>query len=117
MNINLEKYTYKLPEDRIAKYQLPIRDESKLLVYKNGRISHHHFYEVDRSATLLIACLIFNNTKVIQARLEFFKQTGARIEIFCLEPENINQNISDILSKTQQATWKCMVGNRQKMEK
>jgi S-adenosylmethionine:tRNA ribosyltransferase-isomerase len=113
MKVNLEKYTYKLPEDRIAKYQLPNRDESKLLVYKNGRISHHHFYDVvDQLPT--DSLLVFNNTKVIQARLEFFKKSGGRIEIFCLEPENINQNISDILSKTQQATWKCMVGNRKK---
>ena len=82
---SLEDYHYELPENRIAKYPLAKRDSSKLLKYENGQISHHQFKDI----TSLIpksSLLVFNNTKVIAARLFFYKDSGAKIEIFLTEP-------------------------------
>lgn len=83
--IRIEDYNYSLPDERIAKFPLPKRDESKLLLYRNGEISESIFKHITDylpQNTLMV----FNNTRVIQARLLFQKETGARIEIFCLEP-------------------------------
>ena len=105
-------YNYPLPDERIAKYPLAERDHSKLLVYRNGNVSEDHFYNVgDHIAPHSL--LIYNNTRVIQARLEFHKPTGARVEVFCLEPlEPHDYQLS--LSSTAGCTWKCMVGNAKK---
>ena len=105
-------FNYPLPDERIAKYPLPERDHSKLLVYRNGEVSEDRFYNVgDYIAPS--ALLIYNNTRVIQARLEFRKPTGARIEVFCLEPlEPHDYQLS--LTSTTGCTWKCMVGNAKK---
>src|SRR5215207_1110959 len=85
MNLNINNYTYDLPTNRIAHYPLAKRDESKLLVYTNGQIKHKHFD--DLADTLPEnTILFFNNTKVIPARLNFKKDTGADIEIFLLSP-------------------------------
>jgi len=83
--IRIEDYNYSLPDERIAKFPLPKRDESKLLLYRNEEISESIFKHITDylpQNTLMV----FNNTRVIQARLLFQKETGARIEIFCLEP-------------------------------
>ena len=83
--IRIEEYNYPLPDERIAKFPLPQRDDSKLLLYNKGIISESRF----RNLTEYLpenSFLVFNNTKVIQARLLFYKETGARIEVFCLEP-------------------------------
>ena len=105
-------FNYPLPDERIAKYPLPERDHSKLLVYRGGKVSEDRFYNVgDYIAPS--ALLIYNNTRVIQARLEFRKPTGARIEVFCLEPlEPHDYQLS--LTSTTGCTWKCMVGNAKK---
>ena len=105
-------FNYPLPDERIAKYPLPERDHSKLLVYCGGEVSEDRFYNVgDYIAPS--ALLIYNNTRVIQARLEFRKPTGARIEVFCLEPlEPHDYQLS--LTSTTGCTWKCMVGNAKK---
>ena len=105
-------FNYLLPDERIAKYPLPERDHSKLLVYRGGEVSEDRFYNVgDYIAPS--ALLIYNNTRVIQARLEFRKPTGARIEVFCLEPlEPHDYQLS--LTSTTGCTWKCMVGNAKK---
>ena len=110
--IYIADYNYPLPDERIAKYPLPERDHSKLLVYRDGQVREDHFYNVgDYIAP--DALLIYNNTRVIQARLEFYKSTGARIEVFCLEPlEPHDYQLS--LSSTTGCTWKCMVGNAKK---
>ena len=82
--IYIADYNYPLPDERIAKYPLPERDHSKLLVYRDGQVSEDRFYNVgDYIAPHSL--LIYNNTRVIQARLELHKTTGARIEVFCLE--------------------------------
>ena len=125
--ILIEEYNYPLPDERIAKYPLAERDRSKLLIYRDGKVSEDQFYHIGEylSADSL---LIYNNTRVIQARLEFHKNTppyptqpqhnptqsqGARIEVFCLEPlEPHDYQLS--LSSTSGCTWKCMIGNAKK---
>ena len=104
MNINLEKYSYKLPKEKIAKFPEKKRSDSKLLVYKNGEITHTKFNNI-LNFIPHDSLLVFNNTRVIQARLVFKKETGARIEIFCLEEITTDKNISK---------WKCLVGNKKK---
>ena len=105
-------YNYPLPDERIAKYPLAERDHSKLLIYRDGQVSEDRFYNVgDYIAPG--ALLIYNNTRVIQARLEFHKPTGARIEVFCLEPLTPH-DYQLSLSSTTGCTWKCMVGNAKK---
>ena len=110
--IYIADYNYPLPDERIAKYPLAERDHSKLLVYRDGQVSEDHFYNVgDYIAPG--ALLIYNNTRVIQARLEFHKHTGARIEVFCLEPLTPH-DYQLSLGSTSGCTWKCMVGNAKK---
>lgn len=110
--IQIENYTYNLPAERIAKYPLAQRDESKLLVYNKGEINHCGF----KNVTELIPqekFMVVNNTKVIQARLHFFKDTGARIEIFCLEPHEPSDFVISF-QQNEKCTWKCIVGNSKK---
>jgi len=110
--IYIADYNYPLPDERIAKYPLPERDHSKLLVYRDGQVSEDRFYNIgDYIAPN--ALLIYNNTRVIQARLEFHKPTGARIEVFCLEPLTPH-DYQLSLGSTTGCTWKCMVGNAKK---
>lgn len=110
--IYIADYNYPLPDERIAKYPLPERDHSKLLVYRDGQVSEDHFYNVgDYIAPHSL--LVYNNTRVIQARLEFHKPTGARIEVFCLEPL-APHDYQLSLGSTTGCTWKCMVGNVKK---
>ena len=115
--ILIEEYNYPLPDERIAKYPLAQRDQSKLLIYRNGQVSEDRFYRVGEYLPAS-SLLIYNNTRVIQARLEFHKQSedgtqGARVEIFCLEPlEPHDYQLS--LGSTDGCTWKCMIGNAKK---
>ena len=110
--IYIADYNYPLPDERIAKYPLPERDHSKLLIYRDGQVTEDHFYNVgDYIAPHSL--LIYNNTRVIQARLEFHKPTGARIEVFCLEPLAPHEYQLS-LGSTTGCTWKCMVGNVKK---
>mgnify|MGYP001378619527 CR=1 FL=1 len=111
-SIAISDFDYHLPDEKIAKYPLPRRDQSKLLVWKNKQIEDHIFSELPE---LLPgnSLLVFNNTKVIRARLLFEKETGAHIEIFCLDPhEPADYQIA--FQQTQTCTWKCMVGNLKK---
>lgn len=110
--IYIADYNYPLPDERIAKYPLAERDHSKLLVYRDGKVTEDRFYNVgDYIAPHSL--LIYNNTRVIQARLEFHKPTGARIEVFCLEPL-APHDYQLSLGSTTGCTWKCMVGNVKK---
>ena len=110
--IYIADYNYDLPDERIAKYPIPQRDHSKLLVYRDGQVSEDRFFNVgDYIAP--DSLLIYNNTRVIQARLEFRKPTGARIEVFCLEPL-APHDYQLSLSSTTGCMWKCMVGNAKK---
>ena len=84
-DIRIEEFDYPLPDERIAKFPLAKRDESKLLLYKDGVIGETQFKHITDHLPAG-SLMVFNNTRVIQARLLFQKQTGARIEVFCLEP-------------------------------
>lgn len=111
-DIRIDDYTYRLDEERIARFPLSERDSSKLLCYHKGAISESTFRSIP---TLLNAneLIVFNNTKVIQARLHFRKATGALIEIFCLEPcEPSDYALS--FQQREECTWHCMVGNLKK---
>lgn len=110
--IHIQDYNYNLPDDRIAKYPLIKRDNSKLLVYKNEKITDTVFSNINNF--LPENCLmVFNNTKVIQARLHFQKTTGAQIEIFCLEP-CIPNDYQLNFQQTEKCSWVCLIGNLKK---
>lgn len=110
--IKIEDYDYVLPDERIAKFPLKKRDASKLLFNKNGKLREYHFSDLPDLLPPK-SLLIFNNTKVIQARILFTKETGAKIEIFCLEPHNPNDYALSF-QQTKTCEWKCMVGNSKK---
>jgi len=107
--IRIEEYNYQLPEERIARYPLPERDGSKLLIYKDADVSHTSF----KNITDLVpeeSLMIFNDTKVVPARLHFQRETGAHIEIFCLEPVHPEEYVS-MFAVTDRCRWRCIVGN------
>ena len=110
--ILIDDYDYALPDERIAKYPLKERDQSKLLVYRDGQISEDIFLNAV-SHLPENALLVYNNTKVIHARLLFQKSTGAQIEVFCLEPLTPSDYALS-LGSTDGCSWKCMVGNLKK---
>lgn len=110
--IRISDFTYDLPDQRIAKHPLEARELSKLLVYKNGEISETVFKNLPSEITEGTT-MVFNNTKVIQARLIFHKETGARIEIFCLEPLH-PADYSLAFQARGSSSWKCIVGNARK---
>ena len=111
-HIHISEFNYPLPDERIAKFPLPVRDQSKLLLYRHGEVSEDIFTSLPEylpSGSLMI----FNNTKVIQARLHFRKETGALIEVFCLEPIQPNDYVLNF-QQTEHAAWLCMIGNLKK---
>lgn len=108
----IEDYNYPLANERIAKYPLSQRDHSKLLLYRDGNVSEDKFYNIGNYLPA-DSLLVYNNTRVIQARLVFHKSTGARIEVFCLEPLN-PRDYALSLGSTNGCTWKCMIGNLKK---
>lgn len=110
--LNILDFSYDLPDEKIAKFPLDKRDESKLLVYKNATITDAVFRQID---TFLPenSLVVFNNTRVVHARLLFNRLTGAQIEIFCIEPLHHLDYQQAFVSK-QSSTWKCMVGNAKK---
>lgn len=113
MDLKLDEFIYDLPEDRIAKHPPKKRGESKLLAYNKGDITHHRFDGI----TNLIpegSLLVFNDTKVIPARIIMHKKTGARIEIFLLEPILPSHVHEEVMNEKKTCTWKCMIGNAKK---
>lgn len=112
-NLSIQNYSYHLPESRIAKYPLEDRDASKLLVYNAGKISEDNFKNL---CDYLPAnsLLIFNDTKVIQARLHFEKPTGGIIEIFCLDPHDQYADISAAMIQRGTVLWQCLIGGASK---
>lgn len=109
-NISIEDYDYPLPDERIAKYPLSERDASKLLVLNKDNISSSHFKDIGNFLPK-DSLLIFNETKVVRARLQFTKDSGAAIEIFCLEPITGNGDYQLAFSSKSPSRWKCLVGN------
>lgn len=111
-HIKIQDFNYDLPDERIAKFPLPVRDQSKLLLYKHGEVGETIFTKlpsyIDKGELM-----VFNNTKVIQARLHFRKETGALIEVFCLEPiEPADYALN--FQQTEHAAWLCLIGNLKK---
>ena len=107
--IAIAEYDYPLPDERIARYPLEQRDCSKLLLYKSGNVGEDVFSNLP-SYIPSGSLMVFNNTKVIQARLRFRKETGAQIEVFCLEPDE-PADYQQIFQETQNCVWQCLVGN------
>lgn len=112
-DISIAQFNYHLPDEKIAAFPLEERDASKLLIYKDGNISE----DIYRNIAAHIpagSLLVFNNTKVIQARILFQKPTGGVIEIFCLEPyEGVNE-YNVIMNRKEKVRWKCMIGGASK---
>jgi len=110
--INIEEFKYELPEERIAQYPVKERDSSKLLLYKKGKLAEDVFSNIaDHLPTGSL--LVFNNTKVIRARLLFRKETGAVVEIFCLEPL-LPSDYEQSFGSKKPVEWKCIIGNLKK---
>ena len=112
LQIRIKDYDYPLPDERIAKFPLPERDSSKLLVYRDGEVSEDRFTSLPGLLPEGVL-MVFNNTRVIRARLHFRKETGALIEVFCLEPLEPAEYVS-MFARTESCVWICMVGNLRK---
>ena len=111
-HIKISEFNYPLPDERIAKFPLAERDSSKLLVYRQGEVNEDCFTSLPQYLETG-EMMVFNNTKVIQARLHFRKETGALIEVFCLEPIQPNDYVLSF-QQTQECAWLCMIGNLKK---
>ncbi|TDI67201.1 MAG: S-adenosylmethionine:tRNA ribosyltransferase-isomerase, partial [Bacteroidetes bacterium] len=112
-DVDLGNFDYELPDNRIAAYPLEQRESSKLLVYRNSKIEHHCFKEISD----LIpenSLLVFNETRVIPARLTFKKDTGAVIEIFLIMPVWPDKEVSKAMKAKKKCIWSCLVGNFKK---
>lgn len=107
--LRIEDYTYDLPEEKIARYPLPERDASKLLIYRDCNISEDIYKNIAQHLPA-DSLLVFNQTKVVNARLLFRKETGGVIEIFCLEPHSQYPEIQTALLQKNKVWWNCMVG-------
>jgi S-adenosylmethionine:tRNA ribosyltransferase-isomerase len=108
-DISINEYDYFLPGEKIAFFPLEERDQSKLLIYKNGEITEDIYLNVANHLPQK-SFLVFNDTKVIKARILFTKSTGAVIEIFCLEPYEVTNDYAVIFQRQKSVRWKCMIG-------
>lgn len=111
--LSIKDFTYELPGERIAKYPLPERDTSKLLIWKEGKIAEDIYTNLANHLPQN-SLLVFNNTKVVEARLLFQKNNGSTIEIFCLEPGDQYTDITTAMLQNEKVLWKCLVGGAKK---
>lgn len=111
--LSITDFTYELPDERIARYPLAERDQSKLLIYSNGQLSET-IYAALAEHIPANSLLVFNNTKVVEARLLFEKPNGGRIEIFCLEPHEQYGDITTAMLQKGKVLWKCLIGGAKK---
>ncbi len=111
--LSIDDFFYELPEEKIAKYPLVERDSSKLLVYSNGSIKES-MYKLLAKEIPSNSLLVFNNTKVVEARILFTKNSGSSIEIFCLEPANNYADITTAMLQKSTVLWKCLIGGAKK---
>ena len=111
-DISINDFTYPLPDEKIARFPLEERDASKLLVFNKGEISDQSFRDLPNLFSK-DDLLVFNQTRVVQARLFFYTAAGAKIEIFCLKPLN-NRTIPEAMLDQGESVWLCMVGNARK---
>jgi len=112
-DISILDYTYALPDNRIAAFPLSERDDSKLLIYRDGIIQEDRYKNIAQYLPGN-SLLVFNNTRVIQARILFQKATGGVIEIFCLEPYERMNEYSSIMAKKEKVSWQCLIGGASK---
>ena len=112
-DLSIYNFTYHLPDEKIASFPLPERDASKLLIYKEGNISEDIYRNID-SHLPSGSLLVFNNSKVIEARLLFQKSTGGVIEIFCLEPDSRYNDVTTAMLQQGSVYWKCLIGGASK---
>lgn len=115
-DISIRDYTYVLPQEKIAFYPLEERDQSKLLVYRNN----HSQEAIFRDLTAFLPAgsqIVFNNTRVVEARLLFTKETGARIEVFCLEPPPVYGDLQQAMQQKGEVLWSCLIGGASKWKK
>lgn len=112
-DLSISEYSYDLPEEKIAKYPLKERDASRLLIYKNGKISEDIYSNLDEHLPQG-SLLVFNDTRVIEARLLFQKPTGGMIEIFCLEPHDQYGDITSAMLQQDRVLWQCLIGGASK---
>lgn len=115
IEIDLKKYNYELPDERIARFPVEPRDSSKLLLYRNLQISEDVFYNL-KNHLPENTFLVFNNTKVIPARLFFQKANGVIIEVFLLNPVEPSGIVSQVMETTETCTWACMIGNKKRFK-
>ncbi len=115
-NISIADYTYHLPEDKIAAHPLPERDSSRLLVYRHRQISETVYSNISRFIPPK-SFIVFNNTRVVEARLLFQKDSGGVIEIFCLEPHEQYVDITTAMAQTGKVLWLCLVGGASKWKR
>ncbi|MEO8174631.1 MAG: S-adenosylmethionine:tRNA ribosyltransferase-isomerase [Sediminibacterium sp.] len=111
--LSIKNFTYTLPDERIAKYPLTERDQSKLLIYKDHTITDDHYSNIADHLPV-DSLLVFNNTRVVEARLLFEKTNGSKIEIFCLEPHEKYGDITSAMLQKGKVWWKCLVGGAKK---
>lgn len=115
IELDLEKYNYELPDERIARFPVEPRDSSKLLLYKGLQISEDVFHNV-KNHLPKSTFLVFNNTKVIPARLFLQKANGVVIEVFLLNPVEPSNVVSQVMETTKTCTWACMIGNKKRFK-
>lgn len=111
--ISIQDFGYELPDDRIARHPLEKRDDSRLLIWDEGQISEDRYANIARHLPA-DSFLVFNNTRVVEARLLFEKPNGGRIEIFCLEPDETYADITTAMLQKGKVWWKCLVGGAKK---
>jgi S-adenosylmethionine:tRNA ribosyltransferase-isomerase len=114
--LSIRDFTYSLPEDRVAGYPLANRDDSRLLIYRDGKITEDRYKNIAAHIPAN-SLLVFNNSKVVEARLLFQKPTGGVIEIFCLEPGEQYPDISSAMAQQGKVYWQCLVGGASKWKK
>ncbi len=110
---DISAYQYDLPEEKIARFPLKQRDTSKLLIWNKGEIFHDAFHNIERWLPEK-SLLVFNDTRVIPARMLFNRKTGAVIEIFLLEPVKPSREIEQVMHRKSPCSWRCLIGNRKK---
>ncbi|PWT78838.1 MAG: S-adenosylmethionine tRNA ribosyltransferase [Bacteroidetes bacterium] len=115
-NLRIRDFSYELPEHRIAKFPLAERDSSRLLIYQRGRITEDSYRHIASHLTAN-SLIVFNNTKVVEARILFKKLIGATIEIFCLEPDNQYHDIASAMMQKGSVWWDCLIGGASKWKK
>ncbi len=115
IELDLKKYNYELPDERIARFPVEPRDSSKLLLYRDLQVSKDVFYNL-KNHLPENTFLVFNNTKVIPARLFFQKANGVVIEVFLLNPVEPSNVVSQVMETTETCTWACMIGNKKRFK-